>query len=157
MGKPRLPSHLKVVTGTTDKRTANPKEPKPKVAVPPMPEWLPASARAAWEHIAPLLFSMGVLAEPDRMALERLCQAYATIRHCERVLADYGDLTYESMGREGNVMRRQHPEVAILADADRRFHSYLVEFGLTPASRSKVSAILDLSEEDERIARYFAR
>jgi len=35
-------------------------------------------------------------------------------------------------------MVRTRPEVAVIADADRRFKSYLVEFGLSPAARSKV-------------------
>ncbi len=35
-------------------------------------------------------------------------------------------------------MIKANPAVAMLADADRRFKSYLVEFGLTPAARTKV-------------------
>src|SRR3712207_9351656 len=38
------------------------------------------------------------------------------------------------------LFRSAHPAVALAADADRRLKSWLNEFGLTPASRSRVSA-----------------
>ena len=52
-------------------------------------------------------------------------------------------------------MVRTRPEVAIRADADRRFRAYLVEFGLTPAARSKVK-ISDQKAKDPR-ARFFGK
>jgi phage terminase small subunit len=42
----------------------------------------------------------------------------------------------------------------MLADADRRFKSYLVEFGLTPAARSKVQ-IKDDEPKEDQFAEFF--
>lgn len=42
----------------------------------------------------------------------------------------------------------------MLADADRRFKSYLVEFGLTPAARSKVK-MNGGEEEEDPLNQYF--
>ena len=43
----------------------------------------------------------------------------------------------------GDLMCRPNPEVTIAADAMRRALRMLSEFGLTPASRGKVSALGD--------------
>jgi P27 family predicted phage terminase small subunit len=54
-------------------------------------------------------------------------------------------------------MIKANPAVAMLADADRRFKSYLVEFGLTPAARSKVNTLPDEEEgRKDPLAQYFA-
>jgi len=39
-------------------------------------------------------------------------------------------------------MRRSRPEIADIADADRRFCMWLSRFGMTPADRSRVSAAM---------------
>ena len=49
---------------------------------------------------------------------------------------------------EGGFLIKANPAVAMLADADRRFKSYLVEFGLTPAARTKVKVDGGEKEED---------
>ena len=43
----------------------------------------------------------------------------------------------------GDLMCRPNPEVTIASDAMRRSLRMLAEFGLTPASRGKVSALGD--------------
>ena len=49
---------------------------------------------------------------------------------------------------DGGFLIKANPAVAMLADADRRFKSYLVEFGLTPAARTKVKVDGGEKEED---------
>ncbi|MNY64462.1 Phage terminase, small subunit [compost metagenome] len=51
-------------------------------------------------------------------------------------------------------MIKANPAVAMLADVDRRFKSYLVEFGLTPAARSKVQ-IKDDEPKEDQFAEFF--
>ena len=45
-------------------------------------------------------------------------------------------------------MHRPYPQVAIASDAWRRSMTMLTQFGLTPASRSKVSALGGDGEKD---------
>ena len=52
------------------------------------------------------------------------------------------------MQTDGGFLIKANPAVAMLADADRRFKSYLVEFGLTPAARTKVKVDGGEKEED---------
>lgn len=154
MARPRKPTHLKLVAGTARKDRLTPGEPKLPPAALPCPEHLSSKARGAWDRVAPLLHRMGVLTEADALALEQLCGAYATILHCQAVLAEFGDLSYASAKPDGGTMRRPHPEVAILADADRRFRLYLTDFGLTPSSRSRVS--VTAPGDPDNLAGYFS-
>ncbi|EAC1371396.1 phage terminase small subunit P27 family, partial [Salmonella enterica subsp. enterica serovar Anatum] len=88
---------------------------------------------------------MGILTVADSLALERLCDIYADILQLRLTIADEGR-TY-TVKTEGGFLIKANPAVAMLADADRRFKSYLVEFGLTPAARTKVK--VDGGEEKE--------
>ena len=93
-----------------------------------------------------LLDGMGVLTTADSLALERLCDIYADILQLRETIAIEGR-TYTTKTQMGDFLIKANPAVAMLADADRRFKSYLVEFGLTPAARTKVK--VDGGEEKE--------
>ena len=54
--------------------------------------------------------------------------------------------TYESVSESGTMIRA-HPAVGIQADAWRRAKLMMTEFGMTPASRAKVS-VTDAGEVD---------
>lgn len=109
-----------------------------------------------------VLDRMGVLSEADGAALERLCDCYAEILECRELIAA-GGRTYHSESRavdeDGKSVVKHlikaHPAVAMLADADRRFKGYLIEFGLTPSARSKVQAVGDEDKKDP-LQEYFA-
>jgi P27 family predicted phage terminase small subunit len=143
-GRRPKPTHLKVVAGNPGKRAINKKEPKPAREIPSCPAYLSDTAKVAWGRLSVLLDRMGVLTEADGVALERLCDCYAEILECRALIEEQGR-TYSSIRGVGDddspieqVLMKANPAVAMLADADRRFKSYLVEFGLTPAARSKV-------------------
>ena len=139
-GRPRKPTHLKLVTGTLQNCRANKEEPTPQRGIPTAPAHLSAFAAAAWPHVSKVLDDMGVLSDADAIALEGLCEAYAELRRARAALQQLGSDTYETVGKDGNSMRRAYPEVAMMQDADRRLQSWLSKFGLTPADRSRVSS-----------------
>lgn len=152
-GRPRKPTYLKLVTGTQRASRVNPAEPKPTLGRPRIPGHLTSHARVAWCTYAPLLEKMGVLSVNDALALERLCECYAEIRTHAAVLAADGMTWRAPLVSSSGVVQKDmdgkpmfgpvkvRPEVAALADADRRFKGWLTEFGLTPAARSKVKAM----------------
>lgn len=144
-GRRPSPTKLRVVQGNRGKRPINKKEPKPLRKLPPAPEHLTAIAREAWDRFAPMLFKLGVLTEADVIGLERLAECYAEVRTLAEVIEKEGH-TYETTTQTGDMIVRRRPESAQLADADKRLRAYLVEFGLTPAARSKVTA--DPNEEE---------
>ena len=137
MGRPRTPTRLKVLRGTTRPDRTVPKEPKPPTAPrsEAPPSWLSPKARPWWKRIRPLLVRMQVLSGADSLALGLLCDAVAEYIEARNVLAKRG-ATYTLAS--GEIRRR--PEWDIARDAWRRAKLMATEFGLTPAARAKVSA-----------------
>ena len=86
----------------------------------------------------------------DWPALQLLTETLAEWAEARQALHRKG-LTYETTTVTGDLKCRPNPEVTIAADAMRRAHRMLSEFGLTPASRGKVSA-LGGNETDDAFA-----
>ena len=143
MSNPRTPTALKVMRGTVDASRANPAEPKPKrmPANTPPPAWLDLSptARRAWTDVSKALRSMGVATTVDPLAISLLCDALAEYVNARAVVRALG-ATYEATTAHGDVNVRARPEVAMAADAWRRARLMLNDYGLTAASRGKVSS-----------------
>lgn len=168
MPSPRpKPTHLKVVTGNPGKRALNKREPKPAREIPSCPAHLSDTGKVAWGRLSVLIDRMGILTEADGAALERLCDCYAEILECREIIArdgrTYSSVTTRTTSEEGEEttveevksLLKANPAVAMLADADRRFKSYLIEFGLTPAARSKVQAKTDDDEKSDPLKEFF--
>ena len=135
----RKPTALKVVQGTNRKDRANPAEPMPAILDPrtPAPAWLSPRAQEAWTDLLPLLHSMRIATSVDPAAFAMLCDALGEYVDARTVVIAEG-ATYWTRGKV--EMLRVRPEVTIASEAGRRAKMMLTEFGLTPASRSKVSA-----------------
>lgn len=140
MGRPRTPTHLKLVKGTAQPCRTNKREPKPEKARPSAPAHLSDKARETWGYVSGLVERMGVLTGADGLALEGLCESYAELLAARAALKAHGTLSYETTSATGGMMVRAYPEVAMVADADRRFRMWLSAFGLSPSDRSRVSA-----------------
>jgi P27 family predicted phage terminase small subunit len=97
---------------------------------------------------------MGVLTEADAFTLERLCDCYTDILEC-RMLIERDGRTYTSTDQTGNTLIKANPAVVQLRAADSQFKSYLVEFGLTPAARSKVHAEPHDEETKDPLSKFF--
>lgn len=158
MARPRTPTQQKRTKGTDQRCRTNEREPTPPPGLPPIPAHLSARARTAWSHVGAILQTMGVLTQSDPIALESLCEAYADllaaraalarpivlrsiqdgVKH-ETEIAAAGETTYVTIGKSGPMIRTR-PEVAQIADADRRVAMWAAKFGLSPADRSRVSA-----------------
>lgn len=141
-GRRPKPTVLKLVAGNPGKRAINKREPKPRREVPSCPAHLSDVSKVAWGRLTVLLDRMGVLTEADALALERLCDCYAEILECRELIARDGR-TYTTQTAQGDTLIKANPAATQLRGADSQFKSYLVEFGLTPAARSKVQAVGD--------------
>jgi hypothetical protein len=91
---------------------------------------------------------MGILSEASGLWLEGVSEAWAELIAARLSLRQKGGLTYQTVTKDGSVMNRPHPEVAMIADADRRFGFWLMKGGLTPADLSRVSAAEDDFEKN---------
>lgn len=84
--------------------------------LPEAPQYLDVRAKSYWQRIVPILFEKRVLTIADLEGLEVLCVLYGKVRQ----MAEAG--------------------VDISASCVTQLRLYQVEFGLTPASRSKLKA-----------------
>lgn len=152
MSRPK-PTALKLVTGNPGKRRLPKNEPKPRRVRPSPPAHLSRDALVAWGAFSERLFPLGLLTELDAAALELLCENYAEIQLLRRDLDANGwfETITRTNGTQATVTRAA---AARLSDAERRFRSMLVEFGLTPSARSKVTATPDDDRRDDPAAAY---
>lgn len=140
MARRPTPTHLKVVAGTQRKDRANPDEPKPPLGAPVPPVWLSDEAKVQWGRFSVWLEQMGVLTTADGPALERLVSVYLEVKDLEATLVREGR-TYATQSTVGERVVKAHPAVAMLNSADIRLRQMLIEFGLTPAARTKVHTV----------------
>jgi P27 family predicted phage terminase small subunit len=120
----------------------NDAEPKPALGRPEMPRDLPIAAAKEWKRIAPELQALGVLAKVDRAALAAYCHAFARWFEAEQHVLEHGIIVQEPillMGVETGFFRfKKNPAVTISETAMKIMKAFLVEFGMTPSSRSRV-------------------
>ena len=140
-GRRPKPTNLKVLEGNPGKRRLNEDEPQPEAELPTRPGWLAPEAKREWTRVSGELHRLGLLTRVDRAALAAYCQAWARFVEAQRVLDEKG-MTFET----NNGYVSQRPEVTISNKMWQVIKSYLIEFGLTPASRSRLQV---KSEKDE--------
>ena len=109
-------------------------EPQPKVEAPDCPAWIPQEAKDEWNRIVPILVEMKILTHADRVALTNYCVAYGRAVQAHQFIDEHG-FSYST-----ETGFRKYPEVAILEKAQDQMRAFLQEFGLSPASRSRVAA-----------------
>lgn len=82
---------------------------------------------------------MGIASADHTDMLSLAATRYDEVLECTAVLEDLGRV-YTTVMISGSVQFKARPEVAMRNDAMRHLQSLLAEFGLSPASVSKVSA-----------------
>lgn len=139
MGNRPAPTAIKKARGDRKSRIAA-NEPNLPIGFPLPPDHVQGTAREYWLKICPILEQMGVVTMADALAVERLAACYAELVELDEDIRQNGH-TQKTETVSGATLERQRPQVAMRSDADRRFKMYLIEFGLTPASRSGVSRV----------------
>lgn len=144
-GRKPKPTRLKLLNGNPGKRPVNRSEPAPSGSVGACPTWLSAEAKREWQRILPELERLGLATLVDRAALAAYCQAWAEF-----------EMATKQLTREGRVrLGKPHPAVARQKAALQAIRSFGSEFGLTPASRSRIqSGGGDGSEGDDPFAAF---
>ena len=160
-GPPPKPTALKILAGNPGKRSLNFDQPRAPESSGQRPGWLKGLARKKWDTMHALLCEMRIMTAADELALTMLCETWAEWQAAREVIARKR-ATYESATKSGDRIIRARPEVAIAADAWRRVRAMLMEFGLTPSSRSRIQVGPDDHKDpmDEflrrgKVARFF--
>jgi P27 family predicted phage terminase small subunit len=108
-------------------------EPKPKLGAGTKPPSLSPEASAHWDELSAMLTESRVLSIDDSVALAMLCEDYAAWRIAQNKVN-----SASKADRESRVHDR---DLARLHKAHNKLLDLLRDFGMTPASRSKVQAI----------------
>ena len=150
MGRRPKPAEMHALAGTwRPDRHAPPATGARRAPEATLPRHLDGDAREFWTRHAPRLREAGLLDVDSAPAFERLCQVWAEVRGYDAHLAEHGT-TYQTGG-----MIRPRPQVALRSEADKRLRQYLIEFGLTPAARTKVPRVpIDTEDAGDPIERY---
>ncbi|VVB52203.1 Phage terminase, small subunit [uncultured archaeon] len=113
--------------------------PQPKLIAPEMPKGLNKCARREWKRIVPLLQDIGVLSQIDGRALAAYCDAASMVEEATREIRKHGMVFVTKFEtKEGDLVEgdiKANPAVAIKSTFMKVMKSFLIEFGLTPASR----------------------
>ena len=133
-GRPRKPTALKKAEGNRGKRPLPQHEPKAKRGIPTMPKHLNEVARKEWKSITKKLDEIGVLTTIDGTALAAYCDAYCDWVAARELLKDKSLIV--KAAKSGYPI--PHPALGIKNTALKIMHKFLIEFGMTPAARSKV-------------------
>lgn len=133
-GRKPKPTALKRLQGNPGHRRLSEREPQPKVTVLRCPPHIQGIARREWHRVGRILAGLGLLTVADRTALEIYCLTY---QHW---------IEAEAMVAKTNLVIKGQKQALILNPffvASQRLaaqlQAILVEFGMTPSSRSRLS------------------
>ncbi|NMG64900.1 hypothetical protein GPA19_08070 [Azoarcus indigens] len=158
-GPKPLPANVHMLRGNPSKKGAAAlmDEFRPEVEIPDAPSWIWPEAKKEWKRLAAELERYGLVSRLDRAALVLYCQAWAKMVWAEKRLsaemkrAEEARAKAEAAGREyeggdgimirtanGNFTYSHHWVVG--KQAAQQVNQYLALFGLSPSSRSRVTA-----------------
>ncbi|TFZ59328.1 phage terminase small subunit P27 family [Methylorubrum sp. Q1] len=138
-GRKRKPDALKQLAGTAQPCRMNPDAPTASEGEAEAPEWLSERGAEIFDQLTAIIAGMGIASPDDTAMLSMLASRLEEVEVCTAVIEDLGRV-YTSETKSGTMVRGR-PEVAMRSEAMRHAQSLLSEFGLSPAARSKVSAV----------------
>lgn len=151
-GRPPKPTALKALGGNPGKRKPNKSEPKPKAKRPSCPKHLTGEAKKEWNRMSKQLYELGLLTEVDRAALAAYCQAWGRWVEAEEEMRKPDFRMITTTDSNYPVVS---PWLNIATNAMKQMKGFLTEFGMTPASRSRVQA--PTKEEDDPFEEFLKR
>jgi P27 family predicted phage terminase small subunit len=131
-GTKPVATRLKILSGVRAGRI-NTAEPVAPGGVPECPDHLDKFGQEAWARVVSQLDALGILSAVDADALALYCVTYSRWRFALIDLENHG--LSVSTGQGGF---KSNPASSVVAESSRLLVSLLGEFGLTPASRSRV-------------------
>lgn len=133
MGRPAVPTSIKIIRGNPGCRPLNQNEPTPPPADLTPPPSLQEVGIAKWNEVTQLLTRMGVFTQADRSTIERYCliheQWVVVAAHVrQHGMTQLTNTGYSQLTAEGTLFRSLPAD---LLKIER-------EFGMTAAARSSL-------------------
>ena len=141
-GPARQPTALRLLQGNPSRRPIVMDEFRPVTAIPAMPKHLKGEAKKEWLRITAELAKYGLISEVDRDALAMICTIWSRYVVAEQIIDRMAKKSPETAGLFVNTPNNfpvQSPWLALSNRAMEMYKSFLAEFGMSPASRMRVS------------------
>ena len=139
MARPRTPTAILQASGAFKKNPQRARErehePQYEKGLGEPPPSLSDAAKEVWREVAPRLEEEGSVVRVEREPFACYCQAVAIVQECQRDIEERGVTISTSRGLQKN------PAVSIQREFMANVARLASEFGLTPASRSKVKLV----------------
>ena len=144
---------LKLLSGNPGGRPLNWSEPRPELCIPEPPSELVGNARAKaeWDFISKQLYDLGLLSGIDKAALAAYCLCYSRWLAAEDHIKENGLVL-----KDGHGGFKKNPAASIASSALREMRAFIIEFGMSPSSRTRLKANPPKTDtEEECIDREF--
>jgi P27 family predicted phage terminase small subunit len=133
-GRIPKPTKLKRLQGNPGKRKINTREPVFEAELPAAPAHLRGEALCEWQRVCAQLHPLGLLTAVDRNSLAVYCLAYAEWIEADNMVKQQGKVLISDKGNS-----YLNPWVGIRNKAAEQMHKISQQFGMTPASRTRVA------------------
>lgn len=143
-GRPRKPTKLHILHGNPGRRPLPQNEPEPVAGIPDPPSHVLGEALVEWHRITAELITLGLLSKCDRAALSGYCVAWGRWVEAE-----------EHMRLEAMVFKAPSgypvlsPWWSVANKAMEQMARFLTEFGLSPASRTRIKGSANIGDEKQ--------
>jgi P27 family predicted phage terminase small subunit len=116
------------------------------------PEAMTGIAKEIWQEMMPHLTGQQALKIIDLPGFEAMCETYSLMCRAREALNDNivdgkCSLFMRQATRGGGSVLIQHPALGVIGDCDRRLRQWLIEFGMTPASRESFGRLRPPDQE----------
>lgn len=145
-GPPPMPEAMRKLRGRRHRKKEPGKAVTLSVGMPPMPPDVRENkiARDTWKRVSADLIAMEVLSPQHGYALGALCIAYARAREADELVKKYGLL----ITKRGRIT--QNPAVRMSTQWWKEVRSWSQEFGLTPASGTRLRVVSPEAKKQEK-------
>ncbi|PQO28089.1 phage terminase small subunit P27 family [Blastopirellula marina] len=136
MAKGRIPKPKQIndLKGDTHKRRRHTVEPKAPSDLPQCPSYLGDIAQKEWVHVTTQLKQMGLLSTADTTAIAMYCASFERWQQACETRKKCGDFI-----KTPNGHMQPGPWMSQIRQAEDSCRRWLIEFGLTPAARSRMA------------------
>lgn len=135
------PTAIKELEGNPGKRAINHDEPKVPKGVPEMPKGMGTAAKRHWRIFVRELMTVGVLSIVDGIALAEACKC-AALAEKYFIAAQkepmVQEIYFNKEGEPAGTKWKPNPAMPAYIMCSKNMKQYLIEFGLTPSSRTKL-------------------
>lgn len=151
-GRTNKPAALHILHGDPSKLGANELKRRDDVQYPPMedltaPAYFSEFEKECWRELAERFKATRVLSTMDGWALELLVETYAEWREHKRTLDLEGYTQIQVTPTTGASKEVAHPVTALKQKAHAQCVQLLLQFGWTPAARTKTQQLSRLEDD----------